>query len=584
MFVVDKYGNVGVGTTTPIAKLDVWGNLNVGTSSTPTLFVNTATGNVGIGSASPISALAIGSGQITIPDGSVSAPSIALSSKTNTGIFGSTVGSNIQTTINGTSRLSVYGSGISVVGTVVVNGLGSAGTAAISQNSDSDTGIYWPAANQIAITASGSPAIFVDGANNGNVGIGTTSPLAKLDIQKSASGNIFALTSAASGDLLMVNNSGNLGLGGVDPGATTKLLVYGGGSDAEIKALGSGGKYISMIGGGGSYNQLVTSGGSLAITGGNVGIGTTTPAQTLSVAGNMRLTGALFDTNNASGTTGMLLSSTGNGTSWISTSSLGLLSGAITSLNGQTGSTQTFATSTSGGIDLFITSGSNIHTFTLNPSSGYSIPLTASTTEWSNFYATPSTRITAGTGLSWSGNTLNASNTFTGSGTTGKVAIWSSPTSLTSGLLIDNGTVAGVNATSSSYTFNIQGSSNVNPLNISSSSGASLLTVLGNGNVGVGTANPIATLDVGGAITQSYLSNFTAVANLSTNVNGLAGVQMANTNATGTNADFRFLITDTSTTTGNYIAFSMPGAGNTNTLFGQTRSNIATIFTNQNDA
>lgn len=40
---------------------------------------------------------------------------------------------------------------------------------------------------------------------------------------------------------------------------------------------------------------------------------------------------------------------------------------------------------------------------------GYGIPLTASTTEWSGFYNTPSSRITAGTQLSWSGNTLNSS-------------------------------------------------------------------------------------------------------------------------------------------------------------------------------
>lgn len=46
---------------------------------------------------------------------------------------------------------------------------------------------------------------------------------------------------------------------------------------------------------------------------------------------------------------------------------------------------------------------------TLTP--GYNIPLTASTTNWNNFYDTPSTRITAGTGLAWSGNTLNASTT-----------------------------------------------------------------------------------------------------------------------------------------------------------------------------
>ena len=46
---VTSNGNVGVGTTSPAQKLDVWGNLQVGTSSTPTLFVNTATSNVGIG-------------------------------------------------------------------------------------------------------------------------------------------------------------------------------------------------------------------------------------------------------------------------------------------------------------------------------------------------------------------------------------------------------------------------------------------------------------------------------------------------------------------------------------------------------
>lgn len=46
----------------------------------------------------------------------------------------------------------------------------------------------------------------------------------------------------------------------------------------------------------------------------------------------------------------------------------------------------------------------------LSLTSGYEIPLSASTTQWSGFYNTPSTRITAGTGLSWSGNTLNATN------------------------------------------------------------------------------------------------------------------------------------------------------------------------------
>ena len=45
--------------------------------------------------------------------------------------------------------------------------------------------------------------------------------------------------------------------------------------------------------------------------------------------------------------------------------------------------------------------------------SGYSIPLTASTTNWNGFYDTPSSRITAGNGLSWSGNTLSSTATTT---------------------------------------------------------------------------------------------------------------------------------------------------------------------------
>lgn len=64
----------------------------------------------------------------------------------------------------------------------------------------------------------------------------------------------------------------------------------------------------------------------------------------------------------------------------------------------------------------FTTSG----TIAITLQSGYNIPLTASTTEWSGFYALPSTRITAGNNLSWSGTTLNgvmASSTIIAGGT-----------------------------------------------------------------------------------------------------------------------------------------------------------------------
>jgi|SRR5882762_24736 len=53
----------------------------------------------------------------------------------------------------------------------------------------------------------------------------------------------------------------------------------------------------------------------------------------------------------------------------------------------------------------------------LSLTAGYNIPLTASTSNWDSFFQTPSSRITAGTNLSWSGNTLNglATSTILGS-------------------------------------------------------------------------------------------------------------------------------------------------------------------------
>jgi hypothetical protein len=48
--------------------------------------------------------------------------------------------------------------------------------------------------------------------------------------------------------------------------------------------------------------------------------------------------------------------------------------------------------------------------------------------------------------------------------------------------LLDNGTVAGVNATSSTVSFNVQGSGTLNPFNVASSSGTSYLSVASNGS------------------------------------------------------------------------------------------------------
>jgi hypothetical protein len=78
----------------------------------------------------------------------------------------------------------------------------------------------------------------------------------------------------------------------------------------------------------------------------------------------------------------------------------------------------------------------------------------------------------------------------------GYVARWTGTTALGNGVILDNGTVAGVNATSSLFSFNIQGASGVSPVNISSSTGVSFFSISQAGNVGIGTTTPLATMHI----------------------------------------------------------------------------------------
>ena len=118
--------------------------------------------------------------------------------------------------------------------------------------------------------------------------------------------------------------------------------------------------------------------------------------------------------------TGVLLASSTSpfGMSWIATTSsaLGLTQGTVKSVG------LSVPTGLTVGGSPITTSG----TFLLSLTSGFNIPLTASTTNWNNFFTTPSTQITAGTGLSWSGNTLNSTGGTVGSGTTGQIPYYAS--------------------------------------------------------------------------------------------------------------------------------------------------------------
>jgi hypothetical protein len=95
---------------------------------------------------------------------------------------------------------------------------GSAGTPAISIAADTNTGIFFPAADTIAFTEGGTEAMRID--SDGDVGIGLSTPACKLDIYNSAAAaannEILRLryntstTPGHSGDLNFTNAAGTV--------------------------------------------------------------------------------------------------------------------------------------------------------------------------------------------------------------------------------------------------------------------------------------------------------------------------------------------------------------------------------------
>ncbi|RME58822.1 MAG: hypothetical protein D6790_11415, partial [Caldilineae bacterium] len=173
-----------------------------------------------------------------------------------------------------------------------------------------------------------------DAGFSGKLGIGTMTPANKLEVRDTTGTGVTFGLSGTTGKNLIINEAGDAEIGyGSYPGAWTPALQIqnntngrliwlspldsSSGANARFRAAGTGLDFY--VGG------TVSNGGTLSVSlssNGNVGMGTTSPTQKLHVSGNIRVTGAYYDSSNSAGTNGYLLQSTGNGTKWVNASSL----------------------------------------------------------------------------------------------------------------------------------------------------------------------------------------------------------------------------------------------------------------------
>lgn len=199
---------------------------------------------------------------------------------------------------------------------------------------------------------------------------------------------------------------------------------------------------------------------------GSFGIGTVSPSQLLHVVGNARITGGIYDSANAIGTSGQVLSSTGAGTSWV-TPATGTITGS-----GTTNYVTKFTGTSSIGNSQLFDNGTNV---------GIGI-------------AAPSEKLTVlGNGMFYNSTTSWAPNTAAGiflSGSSTGGASFISTYLDTSTLQIG----AGVSQ-KTGFIINGQTSASGSSIDFRTGGGTKMF-LNSSGNLGIGTTAPLSSLDV----------------------------------------------------------------------------------------
>lgn len=144
-----------------------------------------------------------------------------------------------MSTVKADYLVNAAGTGAPTLTNGAVLPAGSAAAPAISPTGDSNTGIFFPAADTVALSTAGTQRVTVDSV--GSVGIGTTSPGAVLDIN----GNAFVRGAGAEGGEIDLFNPDRTTIGmSVDVSSANTGRIFQGQNNSILQLgqlVGTGG-------------------------------------------------------------------------------------------------------------------------------------------------------------------------------------------------------------------------------------------------------------------------------------------------------------------------------------------------------
>ncbi len=321
-------GNVGIGTTSPGAKLHVVGNTYIESGN---LFIDTIagyttnvvsiaantnfyvpSGNVGIGTTSPNRTLTV-NGLVGVTNGTANTQQFIFSIDGNAAYLSSSyIGSSSYVPMafetGGAERMRITSGGNVGIGTTTpqaklhINNSSAISTTFLAGNINGGAYFGWDSDNTGLVATYTNAAIKFGGAyyssfnewmritNAGRLGIGTTTPGYRLEVNGGSDTFVASfINSSASQSFIRVGDTSDANYSG--------LALYSDSGSGQIFKNGTG----SNSWGGNASLNIYNSNGSIAFhpnntanamfiaTNGNVGIGTTTPTYKLDVVGDIRL-------------------------------------------------------------------------------------------------------------------------------------------------------------------------------------------------------------------------------------------------------------------------------------------------------